>query len=206
MAATTLLPPGPGFATTPLDIEMVPSEALYRVSGHDSGEPFFGRSGANRFDDPNRVKSKRFGTCYLGLSLKVAFAESVLHDLEPSQGTFYLPDTEITRRFALSFTGPELRLANLTGTALLLLGGNAELSGTSNYVLSQQWARAVARHPDDVDGFLFMSRRVNDSLAVVLFQRDATAPPKLTMANACALDKHPDFLDTLQKFRVKPAP
>lgn len=46
----------------------VDPSALVRVSRHDTGEPYFGRSGGCRFDDPR----KSFGTCYLGFNLTVA--------------------------------------------------------------------------------------------------------------------------------------
>lgn len=203
MGASQLKPPGPDFSRTHLDIEMVSPSLLYRVSNYDTGEPFFGRSASCRFDDAGRVVAKRFGTCYLGLDLTVAFAESVLHDVEPTKGSFVIPEIEVTRRFALNFAGPDLKLANLTGTALLALGGNAELTGTADYALSQQWARAVVAHPEKVDGFLYMSRRVNDSLAVVLFERDSASRPGLTMATAIPLDQHPDFAVTVKKLRVK---
>lgn len=204
MAVSPLKPPGLNFAEIPLDIEMVSPSLLHRVSDYTTREPFFGRTNSKRFDDPGRVASKRFGTCYLGLSLTVAFSESVLHDLEPDQGAFRLPETEITRRYAWSFQGPDLRLANLTGTSLLLLGGHAELCGTTNYALTKKWARAVANHPDNVDGFLYMSRRVNDSLAVVPFERNAASHPNITPATYWKLDEHPDFPATMKKLNVKP--
>jgi hypothetical protein len=40
-------------------------------------------------------------------------------------------------------SGADLRLANLTGTSLLLLGGHVELCGTTNYALTKKWARAL---------------------------------------------------------------
>lgn len=55
----------------------MPVSKLYRISRYSSGEPYFGRTGANRFDDPTRAKARRFGTCYLGLSLEVAIAETM---------------------------------------------------------------------------------------------------------------------------------
>lgn len=204
MGATPLKPPGVDFPVTPLDIEMVSPSLLFRVSSHKSGEPYFGRSCANRFDDPGKVASKRFGTCYMGFSLTVAFAESVLHDLEPTKGQFALPETEITRRFALTFNGPDLRLANLTGTALLALNGNGELSGTSDYALSQAWAKAVFAHPANVDGFIYMSRRVTNSLAVVLFERTQSSPLPVRMVDYWPLHKHPDYTATINDLRVKP--
>jgi hypothetical protein len=87
---------------------------------------------------------------------------------------------------------------------LLVLGGNGELSGTCDYSLSKQWAAAVADHPDNVDGFIYMSRRVSDSVAVVLFERDKNRPLPIRMRNAMPLHQHPDFLATMQALKVQP--
>lgn len=50
---------------------------LTRLSTHNTGEPYFGRTRSNRFDDPNPVESDRYGTSYFGQSLAVAIAELV---------------------------------------------------------------------------------------------------------------------------------
>ncbi len=68
-------------------------DKLLRVSRHAKDEPYFGRSGANRFDDYRR--SKPFGTCYFGLTLDVAFAETVLHDEMPVRGGFEIAVEEL---------------------------------------------------------------------------------------------------------------
>ena len=127
----------------------------------------------------------------------MAFAESVLHDTEPGPGGFSVPCTEISSRFALGFTGRPLKLAKLYGTPLLRLGGNGEISGTPDYALPQAWAGALVAHPEGIDGVLYMSRRVNDSLAVVLFERDPAHTPSMRMGRAVPLHHHPDYLATL---------
>lgn len=203
MTGTSLLQPPPeDLHRQRLDIVMVRPSDLVRVSRHDTGEPYFGRSGGNRFDDASADSVQRFGTCYLGLGLTVAFAESVLHDLEPTGGRFVLPASEIDSRFALSFKGRPLRLANLTGTSLLRLGGHGEISGTSDYTLPQAWATALAAHPDRIDGLLYMSRRVNNDVAVVLFHRSGARLPGLQLRKAVPLAHHRDFLATVADLRV----
>ena len=161
-----------------------------RVSRYDTGEPFFGRTGACRFDDAAR----QFGTCYLGFDLTVAFAESVLHNKEPDANGFSVPGAEIDACFALSFAGKDLKLARLYGAALLRLGGNGEISGTGDYTVPQAWASALVAHPANIDGFIYMSRRVNDAFAVVLFERDARQPLSIRLAQNVALFDHVDYL------------
>ena len=116
---------------------------------------------------------------------------------------FAVPSADIDRRFVHTFTGDKLKLANLTGTALRKLGGNAELTGSANYTISQKWAVALYSHPAKVDGFLYMSRHVNDSVAAVLFQRDHKAKKRMKMISPVALASHIDFLDTIEKFQVR---
>lgn len=187
----------------PLDIRQVPPDRLTRISWHATGEPFFGTRAANRFDDASLPVENRFGTCYLGMSLTVAFAESILHDRNPEGGRFHVTGAEIGMRFAYRLDGPPLRLAKLTGAALKKLGGHGELSGTSDYAIPRQWSRAIAMHPDSVDGFMYMSRHVNDDIAVVLFRRDFAKPLAVTAGPAVPLYQHVDFLHTMAELNVK---
>jgi len=183
-----------------LDITWVSPASLYRVSRYNTGEPHFGRTGDCRFDDAQPDVTRRFGTCYFGFNLTVAFAESVLHNLEPDANGFSVPLTEVSSRYALSFKASRkeatLKLAKLYGTALLRLGGNGELSGTPNYTLPQAWAAALVAHPARIDGFIYMSRRINDSLAVVLFERDPAKRLGIRMDQDVPLHHHPDYLAT----------
>ena len=163
---------------------------LFRVSGHDTGEPYFGRWNASRFDDPNPDVTARYGTCYLGTSLAVAVAETLLHDRKPVRSWFVVELAVIKRLYVVLFEGGPLVLANMTGAELKRVGGQAELTGTSSYQTTKNWSVAIHSHPDTVDGFLYMSRHKNDEKAVVLFDR---AAHKLRMKDARVLHKHRDF-------------
>lgn len=188
-AATKRLPAAPGLPDSLSKVEVDPAKLL-RVSRHNSGEPYFGRSNANRFDDPNPDPSARYGTCYLGTSLAVAVAETVLHDLKPQNGCFQVDVASIESRYVVHFEGDPLVLADLTGAALKRIGGHAGLTGTASYTTTKRWSAAVHDHPDRVDGFLYMSRHKNDEKAVVLFDR---AAGKLRMSEATPLHEHPQF-------------
>ena len=154
-----------------LPIVEVPVARLFRVSRHTAGEPFHGRAGTNRFDDRARVKRNRFGTCYLGLSLEVAIAETVLHDLMPVRGRFKVAATELASRQVVRFKGETLKLVDLTGASLKALVGSSHISTITPYDIPQKWAAALHAHPANVDGILFMSRQLNDQKAVVVFSR-----------------------------------
>lgn len=208
MAGTVLLQASPtDLNCRSLDIALVSPASSYRVSRYHSGEPHFGQSGSCRLDEAQPDTSKRFGTCYLGFDLTVAFAESVLHDLQPDAGGFQVPLTEVTSRFALSFKaskrGATRRLAKLYSTALLRLGGNDELSGTPDSTLLQAWATALVAHPDQIDGVLYMSRGIKDALAVVLFERGPAASPPIQMDKFVPLVHHRDYLPAIEALCVR---
>lgn len=206
MAGTSKLnPPSPTFSKLKLDVIEVSPRKLYRVSRYDSGEPHFGKSGSCRFDDanPDPNLDNRYGTCYLGFNLMVAFAESVLHNAEPSNGRFDVPSSDIDTRFALSFKGSKLKLAKIFGLSLFNMGGNGELSGTPDYALPQAWAAALVAHPANIDGLIYMSRRVNDQQAVVLFHRPGQKAPGLQMDEAIPLADHDDYSAVISALGVK---
>jgi hypothetical protein len=188
---TALGRPPRAFNALKLATVEVQTSRLVRVSRYTSGEPHFGQSASNRFDDPSSPAKGRFGTCYFGLNLKVAIAEIILHDEMPKNGQFKISADEVESRYVVSMKGRTLVLANFTGTALKTLVGDSSISTITPYKLPQAWARAVHRHPASVDGILYVSRHVNDEKAIVLFDR---AAPKLfgpkykpLMANSGAL-------------------
>lgn len=183
-----------------LPVVTVDPRDLYRVSSHSTGEPYFGRNNVNRFDDPNPVDAARYGTSYFGLSLAVAVAETLLHDRRPVKNCFVVKTDEIVRRHVLRFAGKPLTLADCTGAALKLMGGMADLSATSSYAKTKKWSAALHAHPDNVDGFLYMSRHKSDEKAIVLFDR---AAPKLRVRSATRLSEHPEFGRVATDFRIR---
>jgi len=167
-----LQPPPADYATWDLKTKEVDPATLYRVSGHSSGEPYFGRSADKRFDDPNPNAAARYGVCYLGERLSGAFAETLLHNEMPVNGEFVIAETELARRFLVRFQAASpLVLANFAGSGLRNNGATAEISTTPDYELPQQWSVAIHAHPINVDGILYMSRQLNTGKAIALFDR-----------------------------------
>ena len=194
------LPPR-NLASIPINTVQVSPSRLYGISRFDSGEPFFGRSASNRFDDPGRIKSRRFGTCYLGLSLEVAIAETILHDEMPVRGRFEVAVQEIEDRHCVRFRGESLTLVDLTGTALKALIGTGAISTTMPYDVPQRWSSALHRHPVGADGIVYMSRHVNNERAVVVFDR---AKAKLAGPSYTPLAATKGSLRALVNLRVSP--
>jgi hypothetical protein len=195
---TIPLPPR-HLAALPISTVLIPLSKLHRISKFNSGEPFFGRSAANRFDDPDRVKSKRFGTCYFGLSLEVAISETILHDEMPVRGQFEVAAQEVEGRFCVRFKGQPLRLVDLTGSALKALVGSSAISSTEGYDATQRWSRALHRHSVNADGLVYMSRHVNNERAVVVFDRAAA---KLGMPAYSPLASTPGALESLMNLHM----
>lgn len=196
----TLLVPSKHFASARLATREIDPATLVRVSRYDTGEPYFGKSGGNRFDDPR--KRGRYGTSYFGFGLHCAFAETVLHDevADLRLGGFPLATTEL-ERYVLSFSGSPLRVAILHGVPLKNLGGDGALSSIVPYDIPQRWSLAVHKHEQQVDGFLYMSRHLNTAEALVLFDR---AAPKLRLENAIRFWDHAEAAGVLRDFNVLP--
>ena len=166
-----LQPPDPNFSALPLLIKKISVTKLKRIGRHATGEPYFGKHAANRFDDPN----KHFGTCYCGQHLDTAIAETVLHDEVPQNAQFKIRHEDMEARYLVSFeAGTDngiLKLADLTGPHLKRIGGDNSLSAEYPYDTTQQWSAAVHAHGANVDGFLFVSNQLNNKRAVVVFDR-----------------------------------
>ena len=202
-SATALQLPPADLHRRPLPILTASVSTLARISRHTSGEPHFGKSGANRFDDP----AGAYGVCYLGRgarreALLVAFAESVLHDQTATTGGFDIATTELDSRQVVRFSGPsKLRLANLTGAALKLLGLDGRISTEVPYDVPQAWSAAIASHPDVVDGIAYVSRHYNTGTAVALFERSG---PKLKATSYTPVSKSVHYGKLVSTFALRP--
>lgn len=202
MAAKRLSLPDRTLATdTTLPVVRMTIPDLVRISGHQTGEPFFGASGGNRFDAPGcRTGSPEYKCCYLSLSFDVALAESLLHDAIPVRGEFPVAKSEIDRRWVHRFKG-SFNLMDLTGPLLKRMGGHAGLTGSGDYKITQKWALAVFNNPRHVDGFLYMSRHLPTQQAVVLFDR---AKSKLVArGKEIELSNAPEMPSAMATFHIK---
>lgn len=191
--------PHKNFATAAgLDVRIIEPSTLVRISRYDAGEPHFGKSGANRFDDP-RKGGARFGTCYFCIdSLRCAFAETVLHDRRVDLKHGYSVRSTELDRYVYRFTGKPLKVAVMHGEPLLMVGGDGRLSTEKPYRTTQQWALAVFKHNEKVDGFLYKSRHT-DTEALVLFDR---AKRKLKPQPPVAFRYAEGAADVLIRFKI----
>jgi hypothetical protein len=202
-SATALQLPPADLHRRHLPILTVGASSLTRISRHTGGEPYFGKSGGNRFDDP----AGAYGVCYLGHGTRreavlVAFAESVLHDQTATNGGFDIATTELDSRWVVRFSGStRLRVADLTGAALKLLGLDGRVSTDVPYDVPQAWSAAIASHPDLVDGIAYVSRHYNTGTAVALFERSG---PKLKATSYTAVSQSVHFGKLVSTFALRP--
>lgn len=167
----TLVRPTKALQNDELETVILPDIDLYRVSRYDSGEPFFGKTGANRFDDPSLPKKNRYGVCYFGFDLETGIAETLLHDEMPTKGYFRVSATALKTRQLVTVQAKDLELVVMTGPQLKRLAGGGELSTVLPYEIPQAWSKALHAHKQNFDGVLYISRHLNDRQAVTLFER-----------------------------------
>jgi hypothetical protein len=195
----TLCAPQKDFAQAKLITKTIDPSSLVRISRHTTNEPYFGKAGGNRFDDPR--KTKQYGTSYFGFNLHCAFAETVLHNESAQKnGGFRLATSEL-ERYVLTFKGEKLKVAVLHGIELKNLGGDGSLSTVTPYTVPQQWSLAVHNHPQKVDGFVYMSRHLNTAEALVVFDH---AKDKLKVKDMIAFRDYPGGAGVLIDFRIHP--
>lgn len=197
MVTHSLLLPAPDFLNFDHVVSRIDPSALLRISRYNINEPFFGASGANRFDAPGKLPE--FKASYLATLLAVALAETVLHDEIPVNGKFHMATSSLAGRYVIPFHGAKLKLANLTDAALKRMGAHAELSGTADYSITQQWALGVFQHKGNFDGFIYMSRHLNTQKAVLLFDRSKI---KITMRGATELPHYPGFARAARRLGI----
>lgn len=199
MPKSTLVPPPA--ALPPKLLTKTLSGNLLRISRRTTGEPYFGKSGANRFDDPTPDPANRYGVCYAGRDLATAVGETLLHDQEPNgDSVFDVAVSEIQSRYLVKLKIVErLVLVDMTGPQLKALAGGGELSTVTPYTIPQAWSRALYNHPQQFDGIYYISRHLNDRPGLALFDR---AAPKLQAQTYTRLEKVPSFAAVTMMLRI----
>jgi hypothetical protein len=159
----TPVPPS-DFATRELPIDRVPAgERFTRIHHRDFGALYFGTTGVNRFDDPER----QYGACYLSRSLEGAFAETCLRG---TGATFlsrgYLADRVVTTVEAAI----DLRLVALHGAGLARAGATSAVR-SGDYRVAQIWSAAIHAHSAAVDGIAYRANHDDGEISIALFDR-----------------------------------
>jgi RES domain len=197
--------PPKDFATRKLQIKNVDPSALMAIRRNRPKAPHinFRATGYNRFDDPDRT----YGTIYVADTLEACFAETVLRKglkrTPLRRGRTFIPEPEIDTRRVVhlksAIPGGKLRLAVFKGAAMANLGADGSVSSSPSYTTAQLWSQAFYAHPEDIDGFIYAPRHLNDKEAIVIFER---AKPELAVAKVVPLESHPEIGRTLDLFDI----
>ncbi len=169
-------PPPPWLADVPLPLHLVPAHTpLHRIHRLGNGPIFFGPGAGqpptSRFDS----LSGAFGVLYVGLSLDVALAETLLRN--PARKMVSFP--AIAQRASCDLQSHhDLRLAALHGPGLQQVGCDNAIS-TGPYDPCGAWSDALWAHRDAADGIAFPSRHDPSQISLALFSR-----PDLTLVAA----------------------
>jgi hypothetical protein len=167
MTAPLLPPPdikarSPRFTAIPITTTLF---RFYRRGNH----PFhFDRSRTGRLNSPDAS----FGVVYAAQERRGAFAETFLR----TPGRTLLAEDFIRQRALVSLRSTRiLRVANLHGAGLAVLGATAEITSSPQpYDLPQAWSAALHDHPAAFDGIAYRARHDDDEICYALFDR---SPP-----------------------------
>lgn len=192
------------------------ASTLVRVTGHPRGEPYFGRSGRNRFDAPVPMPAfgvtpfggTAFGVTYCAPTLPTAFAESVLHidrRFDTKRNCWVVSRAVV---FDASWVvdlqrphAPKLRLFPLCGDLLTTMNIGNIVSAGRDYRATREIAAVIHNDDATADGILYVSNRHNLHLAVALFERSGVTTLQAPGAYV-PLSAHPDYRATLDAFDV----
>lgn len=139
------------------------SQLLFRSHSAAHSPMFYGKTGYNRFDAPD----KSYGVLYAGRDAGCAFIETFAN----SAGTRVVTTAALRQR-ALSELEPRrpLRLVDLTQPgALLKLGADARLFSASHRI-AQVWSKSLYDHRSKADGLLYPSRLDPTCPSIALFE------------------------------------
>lgn len=177
------------------------ASALLRLSIRPTGEPYFGKKKAARWDDPNG----QYGVTYAAQTLSVAFAETILHDQGLFQdGAWLVPEEKVNQRSIVYLTCHRpLRLADLTGPALKAMGLDNQISAGSDYSQTGLMSRALFDAVPECDGIKYLSRQNNTAEAVAIFDRSGV---EIHPARTRFLQSHQDLPTLLMQFGVELLP
>jgi hypothetical protein len=191
--------PSPGFAKNRLRLAAIALTNVFRIYHHRHPDPLGCSRTPSRFSDPTSVpEAPGFGVLYLGESLKVCFAETLLRDKANARlGQVTLPMSVIeSRQVATIASHQPLTLVDLRRDGPLQMGIPSDAVRSSDHNLGRAWSLSLHQHPQQPDGIIYPSR-LNEDLNVAVYDR---AIGKLHCIEVCPLTSHPDLLEVLELY------
>lgn len=175
------------------------SEVL-RITSWFDGQPYFGKSGSNRFDDPKG----EYGVCYAAQDIRCAIAETLLHDEVAEKGFFTVEHEEISKLWVHHLQSKEpVHRVDFSGHLLKRLGvESASIMSETTLEHSQYWSREIYEHDDAIDCIQYVSRQNNELKGLALFER-AVERRGVESVDCIRLAKYPKIDAVLDALKVR---
>ncbi len=143
-ASPSRLFPADAFKSVPLVTARVAAGRLFgRIYKAKFSDPLGYGKTPTRFSDPRRRKAdNRFGVLYLGQSLEVCFAETLVRDKRNGAVADWPMDYGefSANKYALVRVGAPLRMVDLRRTAPIRMGIPSDVAGASSQTLARRWS------------------------------------------------------------------
>ncbi|MBB2158230.1 RES family NAD+ phosphorylase [Gluconacetobacter diazotrophicus] len=162
-------PPGDLASRQPRWRVLPAGQPLHRFYSRAHDPIYFDRSRSGRLNAPDGSH----GVLYTAEQPAGAFAETFLR----APGRTLLPtDLIAAKARAILSADRELRLVELHGPGLAVLGATAEVTSSGlPYDLPHAWSKAVHDAWPDADGISYRARHDNDQICFALFDRTESA-------------------------------
>ena len=185
---------------TPLIHTVKEGDVLYRHHRADKDPIYFGRSGNNRFDDPDCPAGHAFGVIYAGEDPQCCFIESCGGTTGvPAVSGAYLD----ARAMATLELTKDLHFVDLYSTGgLTRIGADGRLF-TGSYKIAQQWSVALRAHPSKPDGIRYPSRHDHTRVAYAIYSRPASTFKLGTLGSLMAPANRSLLNDILTLYKVE---
>ena len=144
-------PPTDLSTRTPLFAELPAGAVLSRLHARSKSPLFFGRTGGNRFDSPDRS----YGVLYAGLDEHCSFIETY----GQSTGIRTVTESSLEARHLahLELLHP-MKLIDLSNSGGLARVGADSRLFSGSHSIAQRWSAALRDHPSKPDGILYPAR------------------------------------------------
>jgi hypothetical protein len=155
-------PPSDLGTRVPLLVKLDAGTILSRLHYKNHGPIFFGKTGRNRFDSPDRS----FGVLYVGRDESCAFIET----FGQSTGMSVVTRKELLERH-LSYltTTQSLTLVDLASSGSLARVGADSRLFSGSHAIAQRWSAALRGHPTNPAGLMYPARHDPARNACALF-------------------------------------
>ena len=173
---TVPLPPPDLHSRSPKIVSLPAGSEIHRFYTAIHEPVFFDRSSAGRFNAPDGS----YGVLYVAKRINGAFAETFLR----SPGNTLIDSGFLRRKgYVRLETKSSLKLVDLTGPGLALVGATAEVPHSGlPYDAAQAWSKALFDHPLEPDGIAYHARHDDTEICYAIFDRAESAIAEISRA------------------------